>query len=114
MHFLIKNPSKQELKLRQIIKELYPESEPTYQVLNYDIDIAIPSKKVAIEYDGWYHFCDQNAINYHNKRQKEIEKEGWKFVRYNIFQTFPLKEEIQKDITKAVGENNGDFKLIVD
>jgi len=94
----IKNPSLGELKLREIVKELYSQAEYQYKVLNYVIDIALPEHKIAIEYDGWYHFNCQESINYHHKRQKKIETLDWKFLRYNIFQKFPEKEQILNDI----------------
>jgi len=97
----IKNPSKPELKLREIVKELFPLSEPT-KVMNYCIDVGIQKYKIAIEYDGYYHFCDQEHINYHKKRQKEIENDGWRFIRYNIFQSFPTQDQVKKDIEDII------------
>mgnify|MGYP001271579190 CR=1 FL=1 len=102
----VKNPSKEELKLRQIVKELYPSSKHTHKIFNYALDIVIEEFRIAIEYDGWFHFCDQDHINYHNKRQKEIEQEGWKFLRYNIFQKFPTLEQLREDIQKILRSKN--------
>ena len=102
MNKLIKNPSKPEVMLRESIKKLYPTCEYQYQVLNYSIDIAIVNHKIAIEYDGWYHFDCKEHIEYHSKRQKEIENLGWKFIRYNIFQKFPTLEIILSDIKKKI------------
>lgn len=97
----IKNPSKQEVILRDYIKEIYPKCEFQYQVLNYSLDIAILEYKIAIEYDGWYHFDCQEHIDYHNRRQREIENMGWKFIRYNIFKPFPSKDVILLDLSKV-------------
>lgn len=104
MNKCIKNPSKPETNLRKIVKELYPECEFQYQIFNYSIDIALPFYKIAIEYDGYYHFCDGKAIEYHNRRQKNIEEEGWKFLRYNIFQEFPSKEKVKDDLRILIKE----------
>ncbi len=98
MNKCIKNPSKPEVKLREMVKELYPSCEFQYQVLNYALDIAIPEYKIAIEYDGWYHFDTEDHKKYHSKRQKEIEDCGWKFIRYNIFELFPSIEKLKEDI----------------
>lgn len=98
----ITNPSKPEVMLRDIVKELYPNCEFQYQVFNYALDVAIPEYKIAIEYDGWYHFDCQENIDYHIKRQEKIEEEGWKFIRYNIFSKFPSKEQIYNDIQKEI------------
>jgi very-short-patch-repair endonuclease len=84
----IKNPSAQEVMLRDIILELYPNADPQHQVFNYSIDIALIEYKIAIEFDGWYHFDCEQSIERHKKRQKKIEDKGWKFIRYNIFHKF--------------------------
>jgi len=94
----IKNPSRQECIIREIVKELFPGCEYQYSILNYSIDVAIPKYKIAIEYDGYYHFNSEESINYHNERQKEIEKLGWRFLRYNYFQVLPGIKKIKKDI----------------
>ncbi len=98
----IKNPSKPEVKLREIVKELYPSCEFQYQVFNYALDIAIPEYKIAIEYDGWYHFNCKENINYHKSREDKIKKDGWKFIRYSIFDKFPDKNKIKFDIERLV------------
>lgn len=95
-----KNPSKPEVMLRNIVKELYPNCEFQYKVLNYALDIAIPEYKIAIEYDGWYHFNCLEKIDYYKNRQKMIEGYGWKFVQYSIYDKFPTKDKIEQDISK--------------
>ena len=104
MNSFIKNPSKQELKLKEIVKELYPNCEPQYPVFNYALDIALIEDKIAIEYDGWYHFDCQEHIDYFKNRQERIENEGWKFVRYTMFQKFPTKEQVENDINNVKGD----------
>jgi len=101
----IKNPSGLELKLRLIVKELYPASEHTYKVLedrDYDVDNALVENKIAIEYDGYYHFDTEEAREYHKRRQEEIEENGWKFIRYTMHQKFPTKEQVKEDIRKLL------------
>jgi very-short-patch-repair endonuclease len=103
----VKYYSNEELKLREIIKELFPEAKATFKVLenrNYKVDIALTNYKIAIEYDGWHHFKDEKSIIYHRTRQEEIESDGWIFIRYNIFQKFPNKEGIKEDILRAMKE----------
>ena len=90
----IKKISKPQLELFNLVKELYPETILEYQCLNYFIDIVIPNLKIAIEYDGSY--WHQGREEYDDKRQKEIENEGWKFLRYRDY--VPSKEELKKDI----------------
>jgi len=51
---------------------------PQYPVLNYFIDFADPIKKIAIEVDGKFH---QNQVESDEKRQRDIEELGYKFIR---------------------------------
>lgn len=101
----IKNPSKPEVVLREIVRSMFPNCEFQYQVFNYSLDIAIPFYKIAIEYDGWYHFNCQENIDYHTRRQEEIEEVGWKFIRYNIFNKFPNKDKIKCDIERLINDS---------
>jgi hypothetical protein len=100
------NPSKPELMLREIVKELYPNSDPQHSIFNYSVDIALVEQKIAIEYDGWYHFDTEDHKEYHKFRQEKIEKEGWKFLRYTMFDKFPDKEQVQEDINKIISGVN--------
>jgi len=102
----IKNPSKEELKLIEIVeeicRELSLECESQYKILNYSVDVAIIKCKIAIEYDGYYHFDCQENIVHHERRQEEIENLEWRFIRYNIFQKFPTKEQVKEDLEKCI------------
>jgi len=89
----VQNPSGPQVELFNLVKEDHPNSILNYQVLNFSIDIAIPNLKIAIEYDGSYWHQDQESDN---KRQKEIEDQGWTFLRYRDY--VPSKEELEKDI----------------
>lgn len=104
MHKAIKNPSNVELKLRELLNNLEYEIIFTHKILRYFVDAAIIKYKIAIEYDGYYHFDTEEHKEYHNFRQKRIENEGWKFIRYNIFQKFPTLEQVKKDIEEIVNE----------
>jgi len=89
----VQNPSGPQKELYEKVKDLYPDAIMNYQVLNYSIDIIIPTLKIAIEYDGSYWHQDQEADD---KRQKEIEDEDWVFLRYRDY--VPSKKELEKDI----------------
>lgn len=98
MNKCIKNPSKPEVMLREIVKELYPSCIFQYKLLNYALDVAIPEYKIAIEYDGWYHFDCKEHIDYHKNREQRIKDEKWNIIKYTIFEKFPSKERIKNDI----------------
>ena len=100
----IKKISNEEIKLREIVKEIYPNCEFQYGVFNYSLDVAIPEHKIAIEYDGYYHFDKPEKIEYYDYRRKRIESQGWKFLRYTMFDKFPTLEEIKENILKLLPE----------
>jgi len=97
-----KNPSKPEVMLREMVQKLYPSAEFQYGILNFAVDVVIPDKKIAIEYDGYFHFDTEEHKEYHKLRQEKIEKEGWKFLRYTIFDKFPTTEKVKEDIEKLL------------
>jgi len=103
----IKKISKPETKLRDMIRILYPECEYQYPVFRYSLDVAIPKYKIAIEYDGWFHFDTKEHILYHENRTNKIIKEGWKIIKYSLYDKFPNLEKVKKDIEKLIGENSG-------
>ncbi len=93
----VKNPSKPQIELFELVKEVFPETQIEYWSLKYRIDIAIPDKWLAIEYDGSYWHQDQKADN---KRQKELESIGWKFLRYRDY--IPNINELRRDLETII------------
>jgi very-short-patch-repair endonuclease len=89
----IKNPSKPQVELFNKVKNLHEDAILNHPCLNYSIDIAIPSLRIAIEYDGSHWHSDEEKDR---KRQKEIEQQDWKFIRYKDL--VPTKEELKKDL----------------
>jgi very-short-patch-repair endonuclease len=81
-----------------MVKELYTNCEFQFKVFNYSLDVALPDKKIAIEFDGYFHFdCEKNK-EYYKNRQKRIEDKGWKFLKYTMFDKFPSLEKLKEDI----------------
>lgn len=92
----IKNPSKPQVELFELCQEVLPYPIMNYPCLRYSIDIAIPSLGIAIEYDGSYWHDKEND----KKRQNKLEREGWKFIRYE--DRIPSKEELLEDINERM------------
>lgn len=90
-------PSKPQLEIYEKIKKIYNEAKIEFQILNYRVDISIPSKMIVVEYDGSYWHQD---IDYDNKRQKDIESKGWRFLRYRDY--VPNMNELENDISKII------------
>ena len=102
----MKKISKPEIKLRDMVKELHPECEFQYGVFNYALDVAIPDKKIAIEFDGYFHFDNVKHIEYFKNRQEKIESEGWKFYRVTMFDKFPNIKEVENKIKNLIKDKN--------
>ena len=72
--------SNQEKEIQEFIKNIYKNNiEFNHKILNnlYELDIYIPEKKIAIEFDGLYwHSEDFKNKNYHLQKTQECEKLG--------------------------------------
>jgi len=92
----IKSPSKPQVNLFNETKKFYPDATLNYPCLNYSIDVAIPSLKIAIEYDGsyWHKDTEKDRI-----RQEKLEAMGWKFLRYRDY--IPDTARLQEDIRRV-------------
>ena len=101
----VKSPSKPELKLRELIKELFPSAEFTHPILNYAVDIAIPELKVIVEYDGSYYHQDKKKDLL---REKDIKENGWKVLRYRDY--IPGINKLKIDIENLSKGNKTSIK----
>ena len=68
-----KKISKEEIKLRILVEKLYPNADSQYEVLNYAIDIALVDYKIAIEFDGYYHFNTEEKKEYLSEWMKNAK-----------------------------------------
>jgi len=91
----IKNISKPQVELFNIIKEIFSTAKLNYVEDMFLIDVAIPQLKIAFEYDCWYWHQDKKKDN---DRQNKLESMGWSFIRYLDY--VPTKEQIIKDTNK--------------
>jgi hypothetical protein len=78
-NIFIQNSSKPQIEVFNLISEVFPYPVMNYPCGRYSIDIAVPSLNLAFEYDGSY--WHQNE-SYDNIRQKFIEDNGWRVIRY--------------------------------
>ncbi len=93
----VQNPSKPQIELFKLVQQVTPYPIMNYPCLNKSIDIVIPSLSLAIKYDGSYWHQDKEADN---KRQKLLEDEGWKFIRY--VDKIPSIKELKNDIMEML------------
>lgn len=86
---VIYNPlfSKEEKEVVDFIKELgITVEENTWGVIpDYELDVYIPDKKIAIEYNGDFWHCElRKPIKYHQKKSQLCEERG--IFLYHIFE----------------------------
>jgi hypothetical protein len=94
LNSFISNPSKPQVKLFNMVKDIFGEyCSLNFSVGRYSVDIVIPHFNIAIEYDGSYWHKDHEKDL---KRQREIEEEGWTFLRYRDY--VPNENELLNDI----------------
>jgi hypothetical protein len=100
----IKNPSKPQVELFKLVQQISPHSILNYPSIttNYSIDIAIPQLSIAIEYDESYWHQDKEKDL---QRQKSLEEEGWKFLRYRDY--IPGIEQLKNDVNGLMVIKNG-------
>ena len=104
MNHLITNPSKPQVEFFIVCCKILPRpihNFPIYRVgkgkKSYNVDVADSSLGIILEFDGSYWHKDKK---YDRKRQKEIEEDGWKFLRYTNY--VPTEEQLVKDIRKLL------------
>lgn len=99
MNSCISVPTVPQKQLFNLCQELFPYciiEYPCYNT-NRSIDIAIPQLSIAVEYDGSHWHPDKESDL---ERQKQLEEQGWIFVRYMDY--IPTKEKLLKDVNKAL------------
>lgn len=69
-------------------------------------DFAIPQHKIAIELDGFKHHATPEAFAADLDRQREMERDGWRFVRFT-------GKEINADVMKCVSDAEQFILMIV-
>lgn len=85
-------PSKPQVELYEIVKQRYLDAELDYHVYTWEgksrwIDIAIPSRMVAIEYQGYPWHSGRIKRKADAARKEELEDLGWEVIevsKHNI------------------------------
>ena len=70
---------------------------PQYQVGKYFLDFAMPVIKLGMEIDGLAYHNGQESFMKDRRRQREIESQGWRIVRF-------AAKEISLDVSACYGE----------
>ena len=99
--------SKKEVEVYNFIKELFPSTENTVRnIINGELDIYVPEKKVAIEFDGIFWHNDKHKVKYyHRDKMLEANQKGIRLI--HIFEDeWDYKQDIVKSKLKHIlGKN---------
>lgn len=92
--YLKNNPDKVPYLINHSRKESYPEKYFTeifkkenlnvvkaYRVGLYELDFAIPDRRIDIEIDGSQHYYDKRIVESDIRRNKFLEDNGWDIIR---------------------------------
>ena len=107
--FLRKNMTLQEKKLWQILRkhQFYGfEIRRQYPIDKYIVDFICRSKKIIIEIDGGQH-NDEKSIEYDENRSKDLNKLGYKVIRF-------WNNDIDRNIEGVYRTLQKEFNLDVD
>lgn len=103
--------SSQQLKIYEMLLDEY-KVELNYPLsqLNLDVAIFIGDIKIDLEYDGWYWHQDQQKDI---KRDRVVQKMGYKVLRIKGDHSIPEKQEIIDKINWLLKDNNYYAEIIL-
>lgn len=103
--------SSQQLKIYEMLLDEY-KVELNYPLsqLNLDVAIFIEDIKIDLEYDGWYWHQDQQKDI---KRDRVVQKMGYKVLRIKGDHSIPEKQEIIDKINWLLKDNNYYAEIIL-
>ena len=100
--------SKPEKELFSFASSLCPDAEPNNRSLIYpfELDIYVPSKKVAIEYCGFYWHSEVAAgktSDYHYNKMKKCFERGVRLITIFEDEYLKMPEQVKSRIRNALG-----------
>lgn len=103
--------SSQQLKIYEMLQDEY-KVELNYPLsqLNLDVAIFIGDIKIDLEYDGWYWHQDQQKDI---KRDRIVQKMGYKVLRVKGDHSIPDKQEIIDKINWLLKDGNYYTEIIL-
>lgn len=113
--------SSEQLKLYNFVKNIYSDAQLDYEIGQFYGDIAIPSQKVVIEWDGGGHYLDvhfgkltmEEKIAKDKSRDEKIESLGWHVLRYN-YKDLSINKAMERsvdDISRLGKNSNSLYKF---
>lgn len=105
--------SSQQIEIFKILKRKYHYVEINYPVnfFSLDVFVFVEDIKIDVEYDGWYwHQDKQRDI----KRDKVLQKEGYKVLRIKSGRLLPTEEQLFEAINKLVETDRKYTEIVLD
>lgn len=95
-----------ELEVRAILQSAGLESPtPQFPVdirgKRYYIDMAYPTAKIAIEYDGYYEHIDPETFENDRRRQNAMQLAGWRILRFSKSDIRNRPEAIASEVARC-------------
>ena len=109
---VISTVSREESSLYDYIKELSNNViQSDKNILNgHELDIFLPDKKIAIEYDGLYWHCELNKeTTYHLKKTETCEKQGIQLIHVFEDEWLAKPDIVKSRINGLLGLNDRIF-----
>jgi very-short-patch-repair endonuclease len=75
-----------------------------YLVAGYELDIAFPTERVAIEIDGWAWHSDAQRFQRDRQRQNALVLAGWTLLRFAWHDLAHRPAQVIADIRDALGD----------
>lgn len=101
--------SKPETEMFEFVKSLCPDAVQSDRTVlsGRELDIFIPSKKLAIECNGVYWHCDSRKVkNYHHDKFLACKEKGVRLIQITDYEWVNDKTTFKKLISHALGVGN--------
>lgn len=94
-----------ELELLEFIRQYFPDASKDRKLIApLELDIVIPEKKVAIEFNGdYWHSSEKHGKFYHLDKLLACKKQGWKLIHVNEYEWRHKKEIVKNRLLSILG-----------
>lgn len=101
--------SKGEQEIFNLVSSFHPDAQNRARgvIPPYELDIYIPSIRMAIEFNGVYwHSTDRKSKGYHQMKRNLCEGEGVRLLSVNEWDWLEKRARVERIIISAIGANN--------
>jgi len=99
-----------ERKMKDLLDRAEIPYEAQYPVLQFFVDFALPSLKIAIECDGDYWHKQQPKRD--QRRQRMIEGQGWTVVRFSEREINERLDSVEEKVLRIAANHSGQYRFM--